>query len=175
MCADRALEGSRLADIGVAAVPADPHLLFLTGKDLALLEVGGKSAVTCLVLLFDLAHHREESGQLGEALLLGLRGHPGVHLGPLVVLTACSHLKAGHSVGDGAAAEGLEPQLGVFLLVAGGLFEDSGQLLVAFLLCNACKLGVLVAGHALACKSFHQVLLVLGSLEFHNLFSSQIV
>ena len=90
MCADRALEGSRLADIGVAAVPADPHLLFLTGKDLALLEVGGKGALTCL-------------------------------------------------------------------------------------LCDAGKVGVLVAGHALACKSFHQVLLGLGSLEFHNLFSSQIV
>ena len=44
MCADRALEGSRLADMGVAAVPADPHLLFLTGKDLALLEVGGKGS-----------------------------------------------------------------------------------------------------------------------------------
>ena len=175
MCADRALEGSRLADIGVAAVPADPHLLLFAGKDLALLEVGGKGAVTCLMLLFDLTHHREESGQLGEALLLGLRSHPGVHLGPLVVLTACSHLKAGHGVGDGAAAEGLEPHLGVFLLVAGGLFEDSGQLLVAFLLCDACKVGVLVAGHALACKSFHQVLLGLGSLEFHILFSSQIV
>ena len=33
MCADRTLEGSRLADMGVAAVPADPHLLILTGKD----------------------------------------------------------------------------------------------------------------------------------------------
>ena len=60
MCADRALEGSRLADIGVAAVPADPHLLFLTSKDLALLEVGGKGAVACLVLLFDLRLQREE-------------------------------------------------------------------------------------------------------------------
>ena len=123
------------------------------------------------MLLFDLAHHREESGQLGEALLPGLSCHAGVHISPLFVLAAGCHVEAG----DGAAAEGLEPHLGVFLLVAGGLFEDSGQLLVAFLLCNACKVGVLVAGHALACKSFHQVLLGLGSLEFHNLFSSQIV
>ena len=161
--------------MGVAAVPADPHLLLFAGKDLALLEVGGKGAVTCLVLLLDLTHHREESGQLGEALLLGLRSHPGVHLGPLVVLAAGCHLEAGQGVGDGAAAEGLEPQLGVFLLVAGGLFKDGSQLLVTFLLCDACKVGVLVAGHALACKSFHQVLLGLGSLEFHNLFSSQIV
>ena len=52
-------------------------LLLFAGKDLALLEVGGKGAVACLVLLFDLAHHREESGQLGEALLLGLSCHAG--------------------------------------------------------------------------------------------------
>ena len=161
--------------MGVAAVPADPHLLLFAGKDLALLEVGGKGAVTCLMLLFDLAHHREESGQLGEALLLGLRGHPGVHISPLFVLAAGCHLKAGQGVGDRAAAEGLEPHLGVLLLVASGLFKDGSQLLVTFLLCDACKVGVLVAGHALACKSFHQVLLGLGSLEFHNLFSSQIV
>ena len=91
------------------------------------------------MLLFDLAHHREESGQLGEALLLGLRCHAGVHISPLFVLAAGCHVEAGQGVGDGAAAEGLEPQLGVLLLVAGGLFEDSGQLLVAFLLATLAK------------------------------------
>ena len=158
--------------MGVAAVPADPHLLLFPGKDLALLEVGSEGAVALLVLLLDLSHHREEGGQLGKALLLGLSGHPGVHLGPLVVLTACGHLKAGHGVGERAAAQGLEPQLGVLFLVAGGLLKDSGQLLVALFPCDACKEGVLVAGHALTGEGFHQVFLGLGTLEFHILFSS---
>ena len=68
--------------MGVAAVPADPHLLLFAGKDLALLEVGGEGAVTCLMLLFDLTHHREESGQLGEASSLAsaaIRGYISVH------------------------------------------------------------------------------------------------
>ena len=64
MCADRALEGSRLADIGVAAVPADPHLLFLTGKDLALLEVGGNfSELVALDASYADYAEREENEQ----------------------------------------------------------------------------------------------------------------
>ena len=168
MCADRALEGSRLADIGVAAVPADPHLLFLTGKDLALLEVGGKGAVTCLVLLFDLAHHREESGQLGEALLLGLCCHAGVHIGPLFVLAgsgSCEVLGGGTNL---AALEVLEPKLGMLALVAGSLGEDVGNADVAVLLGLRGKIGLLVGGHRLSGKGGLKVLLGLRALEIHD-------
>ena len=119
------------------------------------------------MLLLDLCHHGEQGGQLGEALFLGFLGHAGIHLGPLVVLTAGGHFQAGHGVGDGAAVQGLEPHLGVLLLVGGSLLKDGSQLLIAFLLGHTGEEGVLVAGLALACKCFPQVLFGLGTLEFH--------
>ena len=55
----------------------------------------------------------------------------------------------------------------MLLLIAGGLLKDGSQLLIAFLLGHAGKVGVLVACLALACKGFPQVFLGLGTLEFH--------
>lgn len=86
-------------------------------------------------------------------------------------MAAGGHVQAGERVGDGTAAQQLEPDLGMLLLVAGGLLKDGSQLLIAFLLGHAGKVGVLVACLALACKGFPQVFLGLGTLEFHTLFS----
>src|SRR5699024_6734889 len=171
MCADRSLERRRLADIGVAAVGALPDLLLLAGKDLAVGQVLGQGEVALLVLLLDAGHHGEQGGDLVEALLLGLLGHAGVHLGPLLVLAAGSHLQAGGGVGDLAAVQQLEPDLGVLLLVGRGLLKDLGHLDIAFLLGLAGKVGVLVAGLALTGKSFHQIFFGLATLEFHSAFS----
>lgn len=55
MCADGALEGCRLADVSVTAVPALPDLLLFTGKNLIVLQVLGQLAVALLVLFFDLS------------------------------------------------------------------------------------------------------------------------
>jgi hypothetical protein len=83
------------------------------------------------------------------------------------VLAAGCHFQAGHGIGDGAAVQGLEPHLGVLLLVGSRLLKDRCQLLIALLLGHAGEEGILVAGLALACKGFPQVFLGLGTLEFH--------
>ena len=168
MCADRALHRSRLADIGVTAVAADPHLLLLPGKDFAILEVGGQLTVALFVLFLDLAHHGEQGSQLVETLFLGLFGHAGVHVGPFVMLAARGQLQAGHHIRHLAAVQGLEPELCVLFLVSGGLLKDGGQLLIACLFGHRGKERVLAAGHALACKCFHQVFLGLAAFQFHG-------
>ena len=173
MCAHRALERCGLADIGVAAVPALPYLLLLAGKDLVVFQVFGQRTVALLVLLLDLCHHGEQCCDLREALFFGLLSHAGVHLGPLVVLTACCHVQTSQGIGDRAAAQQLEPDLCVLLLIAGGLLKDRGQLLVAFFFCHAGKEGVLVACLALACKRFHQIFLGFGTLQFHDALLSK--
>ena len=173
MCAHRALERCGLADIGISAVPALPYLLFLAGKHPAVLQVIGQRAVALLVLLLDLCHHGEQGCDLGEALFFGLSGHTGVHFRPLVVLAACSHVQTGQGIRDRAAAQQLEPDLCVFLLVAGGLFKDRGQLLVAFLFGHAGKEGVLIACLALTGKCFHQVFLGFGAFQFHGALLSK--
>ena len=62
------------------------------------------------------------------------------------------------------AGKGLEVKLRVLLLVVGGLLEDGRDLLISGLLRSRREVGVLVAGHRLAGKSFPQVLLSLASL-----------
>ena len=68
-------------------------------------------------------------------------------------------LGGGHQVlGGGAdAAQLLEPQLGVLLLVVGGLLEERGDLLKPVLADLARVVGVLVPGLALTAESFQQV------------------
>ena len=125
------------------------------------------------MLLLDLCHHGEQGCDLVEALFLGLLGHAGVHLGPLVVLTACCHVQTSQGIGDRAAAQQLEPDLCVLLLIAGGLLKDRGQLLVAFLFGHAGKESVLIACLALTGKCFHQVFLGFGALQFHGALLSK--
>ena len=117
--------------------------------------------------LLDVGDHAELRCQIGEALLLGLLGEGGVHVGPLVVLAlGCGEQVCG---GVAQATQGLEPHLGVLLLVVGGLLEDHGDLLVAGLLCDACEIGVLVAGLGLAGERGSQILFSLAAFQFHNI------
>src|SRR5699024_7327963 len=108
-------------------------------------------------------------GDLVKALLLRLGGHAGVHRGMLLILTGGGHLQAGQGIGDLAVFhQELEPDLGMLLLIVGGIVENGRDLLVAFLFGLGCKIGILVAGLALACESFPQVFLGLAAFEFHH-------
>ena len=149
--------GGLLAHVDVAAVAALPDHVPVPGEHQAALHIGQQLAVAVLVLLLDLGHFLKQEGDVVEALLLGLLGHGGVHVGPLVVLAGGGGLQV---LGGGAdAAQQLEPDLGVLLLVGGGLLEDLGDLDIAVLLGLGGEVGVLVAGLGLPGKGGPQVLL----------------
>ena len=157
MVADGADVGSLGADDDVAAVAAFPHLHFALGKNFFGLDVVQQGAVTLLMVLLDGGHTTELGGQLGEALGFGGTGKAFVHVGPLVVLAGGG---SGQILSGGAdAVQFFKPQLGVLLLVLGGLQEEGGNLLKALLLGLGGEVGVLVAGLALASEGGVQVLL----------------
>ena len=152
----------------VAAVGADPHVLAVAGKDLALLQVLEQLVVALLVLLFDLADRLEQVGDAGEALLAGDLGELGVHLGPLIALAGGGVLEVLGRSGHGAVVQELKPDLGVLLLIAGGLLEELGDLDIALLAGCGGVVGVLVAGLGFAGERGEQVGLCAGTLEiFH--------
>ena len=91
-----------------------------------------------------------------EALLLGLLGHGGIHVGPLVVLALSSGLQVLSSGAD--ATQQLEPDLGVLLLIGSGLLKDLGDLHIAVLLGLGGEISLLVAGLGLTGKGFPQIL-----------------
>ena len=169
MGADGAHAGGFLAHMDVTAVAALPDVLVAALEDHAVFQVLQQGAVALLVLLLDLAHALEQEGQLGKALLPGGLGHLLIHGGPFLILA----LGGGEQVGGGVAnaAQLLEPDLGMLLLVSGGLLEESGDLLKALLLGLGGKIVVLVAGHGLASKGFPQIGLGLATLQFHRYIS----
>ena len=113
----------------------------------------------------DLGDLAELDGDVGEAFGLGLLRHAPVHLGPLLALAGCGRQQVLRRRAD--AREELEPHLGVLLLVQRRLLEDRRDLLVAFLLRLRGEIVILVARLRLAREGGHQVLLGLGSFEFH--------
>ena len=118
------------------------------------------------MLLFDLAHLFKQEGDLVEALFLRLFGEAGVHIRPFVVLArggVDEVLFRGRNV---AAVQQLEPDLGVFLFVVGGLFEQRGDLHEAVLFGLARIVGVLVARLRFAGERRLQVGFRLGAFEF---------
>ena len=157
--------GSIVAHVDVAAVAADPHGLLTGGEDHVVLQVGQQLQVALLVLLLDDGDPFEQSGDAVEALLTGGLGHLLVHGHPLVVLTLGGSLQVFTGVTN--AAQLLEPDLGVLLLVVGSLGKQSGDLLITLLLCLAGEVGVFVACLALTGKCCPQIGLGLASLEFH--------
>ena len=71
--------------------------------------------------------------------------------------------------GGADAAQSLEPELGVLLLVAGGLLEDGRDLLIALFAGLAGEVGVLVAGLGLPRERFPEIGFRLADLELHNM------
>ena len=96
------------------------------------------------MLLLDFGYPLEQGGDVEEALLPGLLGHGGVHVGPLEVLAGGGGFQV---LGGGAdAAQQLKPDLGVLLLIGGGLLKELSNLDVALLLGLGGEVGVLVPG-----------------------------
>ena len=92
MGADGAYLGGLLAHMDVATVGALPNHVAIAGEDNAALHVGQQLQVAFLVLLLDLGDLLKQESDMVEAFLLGLLGHGGVHIGPLVILTLCGSL-----------------------------------------------------------------------------------
>ena len=113
------------------------------------------------MMALDLSDHAEAGCQLREALCLGCFGKACIHVRPLVVLALCGRCEVLGRATD--AGQLLEPQLGVLLLVVRRFEEQRRDLLVALLLCNGGKVGVLVARLRLARKGGLQVLFSLRS------------
>ena len=120
------------ADDEVAADAAFPHAFAGLFEDLLHLDVLEELEVAFLVGAFDGADGAELGGEFGEAFLFGVLGELDVHVGPFVVFAFSGGLEVGGRGLD--AAEGGEPQAGVFLFVAGRRQEDFGELLIAFAL-----------------------------------------
>ena len=83
---------SLLANNDMATVAALPDAVAVAREDNALLDVLDQLAVALLVVTLDGANHTELSGNLLEALLVGLLGHTIVHVRPLIVLASGSIL-----------------------------------------------------------------------------------
>ena len=142
MVADGAHLGSLGADDDMTAVAAFPNLDAGLFKHCLGFHVLKQLAVALLVGLLDGGNAPELGGQCSKALFLGLSCHPLIHIRPLGVLA----FSGVEQVLGGVAqlAQGLEPELGVFLFVFRGLEEQGGNLLVARLLGNGGKVGVLI-------------------------------
>ena len=151
------------ADDEVAADAAFPHAFAGLFEDLLHLNVLEELEVAFLVGAFDGADGAELGGEFGKAFLFGVLGELDVHVGPFVVFAFSGGLEVGGRGLD--AAEGGEPQAGVFLFVAGRRQEDFGELLVAFTLGDFGEVRVLVAGLAFACEGGLEVLFGLGAGE----------
>ena len=155
----------------VAALPQGDAALFKDGLGLHVLQ---KCTVALLVGLFDGGNPPELGSQGGKALFLGFLCHPVMHIRPLVVLTLGGMEQV--LLHRAQLTQSLEPQLGVLLLVLGGLQEQSGDLLVAGLLGYRGEVGVLIPGLGLPGKGFPQILLGFGRgvgvflLIFHGKF-----
>ena len=153
----------------MAAIGALPDHVAVAGKDQTAVDVGEKLAVTLFVLLLDGADHLEKLGDAGEALFVSGLGETGVHVGPFVVLAGRGVFEVYRRGGDVALMKQLEPDLGVLFLVARRLFEDLGDLLVAFFFGFAGIVGVLVARLRLAGESGLKILFGLSALDvFHD-------
>ena len=166
MAAHRTYVRRFVAILQMTAVAAVPDLHGGLLEDLVVLQVLHQLQVTFIVGLLNLTHSGEHIRDAVEALLPGLLGHALVHGGPLLMLA----LGGGHQVlrGGADAAQFLEPELGMLLLIAGGLLEECGDLLKAVLPGLAGIISILVPGLALAGKCLPQVGFGLAAFQFHN-------
>ena len=142
MLADRADLRCLRAYYQMATVAALPHGDAALLKDSLGLHILQQCAVAFLMCFFDGGNAAELLSQLMEAFFVSFTGHTVVHIRPLGVLT----LGGMEQVLGGIAqlAQSLEPQLCVLFFVFRGLEEQGGNLLVARLLGNRGKVGVLI-------------------------------
>ena len=153
-------------DVDMAAVAAFPAVFAGADPDFSGFDVGEELAVAFLVALLDGGDALELGGDVVEAFCARLFGEALVHVGPFLAFAVCGGLQ----VFDGGAdsAEVLEPELGVFLFIVGGLEEERGDLLEAFLLGLAGEVGVFVACLGFACERESEVFFGLAAFQFHD-------
>lgn len=128
----------------VPTVAADPNDFLALCKNASAAYIVKQLEVARLVLLFDCSDSAEKLRDIRKALGVRLLSHTRVHIRPLVVFTGCRRNEVFLRRGDRAAAQKLEPQLGVLFLVCCGLLENRRYLLIAVLLCLRRKEGVFV-------------------------------
>ena len=125
---------------------------------------------------FDAGHVLEGDGDGVEAFLAGDALEVRVESGPLEPLAGGGRVEVAQRVPDNAgrvtggnlgitALEEAEEHPGVLPLVTGGLLEDAGDLLVAFLAGRLGEEGIAVPGLGLPGEGRQQVLFRSGSLE----------
>ncbi len=141
----------------MATVAADPYGVALAGEYDAFFDILQQTTVALLVVTLDGGDSAEAGGNGSETFLFGFTGHTVIHIGPLVVLSFGGFAEILHRVAYFSAMEELIPQFGVFLLVVGGLFKKSGNLLVAILAGFGSEISVFIAGHRLAGKRILKV------------------
>ena len=142
MLADGTHVGSLGANHQMTAVAALPHGDAALLKDSLGLHILQQCAVTLFVGLLDSSNPTELLGKIVEAFLVSFLRHSVIHIRPLGILA----LGSMEQILGGIAqlAQSLEPQLCVLFFVFRGLEEQGGNLLIARLLCNRGKVGVLI-------------------------------
>ncbi len=158
MIADRADGRSLLADDDMAAVRALPNHVAVAREDEAFFDVLQQLAVAFFVFLFDFADHFKLTRDFVEAFFTGFLGHLSVHVGPFIIFAVGGSLQVSDGIRNFSAHQILEPDLGVFLFVAGGFFKDVGNLDVAFFASLRRKICVFVARLGFSSESGPQVL-----------------
>ena len=142
MLADRADLRSLGSYYDMSAVTTLPDGNAALLKYLHRLDVAQQLAVALLVHLLNGSYATELFSQIMESFLVSLTGHAVIHIRPLGILA----LGSMEQVLGGIAqlAQSFEPQFSVLLLVLCSMQEQRGNLLVARLLGNRGKVGVLI-------------------------------
>ena len=104
------------------------------------------------MVLFNGAHGFELVSQILEAFFFSGFCEFLVHFSPFVVFAGCCILQVFHRIRDGATMESLEPDLGMFLFVAGSFQEVLGYPFVPFLLCYTGIIPVFIVSLGFTCK-----------------------
>ena len=126
----------------MTAVAAFPDFDFRLCKHFRKFDILEQRTVALFMMLFDGGDEAELCGKFGEAFLFGGLCELLIHIRPLVVFARCGGSQIFGRIAD--AFELLEPELCVLLFIVCRLQKERRDLLVAFLLGNGCKVGVLV-------------------------------
>ena len=148
--AGRAYVGSLGSYDDVSAVSALPDLdfdLFEYGLGFHVLK---ESSVSLFVMLLDGSYLSELVSQFRETFFFSGLGKAFVHVCPLEVLAVSSCLQVSCCVAD--TFQFFEPHFSVLFFVLSGFQEESGNLLISFLLSLRSEICVFVAGLRLSCE-----------------------
>ena len=157
MVANRAHIRSFFADNDMATIAALPNHVVVAGENEATLNVGQQFFVTLFVMFFNFTNHGEQFSNVVKTLFLSGVGETGIHIRPFVVLTGSGILQIRDRIRNFAVMQQFEPNLGMFLLISGRLFENGSYLIVTILLRFGSIVRIFVAGLRFTGKSGLQI------------------